>query len=190
MLPSLPSHPGADDLQPCLSVSKGRILQDLEGDLLQEEPHFVPRARPCGVTPPNPSPAGCRPPAAAPYQHLAAEPAQMLQECGSATTRYCRNAPRVGKGRARAVLPPPFPLPSTHKQLPVSGAGVPSAALGQAVGTLAPQGAKICLLPPLPLDWAGGWAIWPETKGYPGSVLGALLQARGPSCWCSTVIRY
>ncbi|KAM4669508.1 obscurin-like protein 1 [Amazona ochrocephala] len=72
----------------------GRILQDLEGDLLQEQPRFVPRAGPCEVTPPSPGPAGCRPPAAAPYQHLAAEPAQMLQECGPATTRYCRNAQR------------------------------------------------------------------------------------------------
>ncbi|XP_059332495.1 obscurin-like protein 1 [Ammospiza nelsoni] len=30
-------------------------------------------------------------PVTAPCQHLPAEPAQMLQECGSATTRYCRN---------------------------------------------------------------------------------------------------
>lgn len=47
----------------------------------------------------------------APCQHLPAEPAQMLQECGSATTRYCRNvnARRVGKGRAGALLPPLSP---------------------------------------------------------------------------------
>lgn len=58
-------------------------------------------------------------PVTAPCQHLPAEPAQMLQECGSATTRYCRNvnAGRVGKGREGALLPPPSPSPS--KQLPM-----------------------------------------------------------------------
>uniref|UniRef100_A0A8C0BWY7 Ig-like domain-containing protein n=1 Tax=Buteo japonicus TaxID=224669 RepID=A0A8C0BWY7_9AVES len=60
----------------------------------------------------HPGPARCLPPTTAPYQHLPPEPAQMLQECGSATTRYCRNAPRVGKGQTGAR--PASTIPSTH----------------------------------------------------------------------------
>lgn len=56
-------------------------------------------------------------PVTAPCQHLPAEPAQMLQECGSATTRYCRNvnAGRVGKGREGPLLPLLSPSPSIQQ---------------------------------------------------------------------------
>lgn len=51
-------------------------------------------------------------PMTAPYQHLCTEPAQMRQECGSATTRYCRNAPAGGEGPCWG----PFFLSQPHPQ--------------------------------------------------------------------------
>lgn len=165
-LPSLPSSPGADNFQPWLSIPKGWILpvgphsrggtcsrgtcsrgtptfphgRTLRGDHWVQGGSFVPPSLggSAWIRPP-----GCLLPATAPYQHLPAEPAQMLQECGSATTRYCRNAPRVGKGRAGAVLPQPSLSPAPSEQLPAlpmeavvppaaPGAGVSSETLGQA----------------------------------------------------------
>lgn len=68
----------------------------------------------------------------------------MLQECGSATTRYCRNAPRVGKERLglSCLHHPQHPargcLHSLSRQgFPATSTGIPSATLGQAVGDLA-----------------------------------------------------
>lgn len=101
----------------------------LEGDPLLAEPHFVPGHGPVGWPPTTegllpaqvweevPGSSRGLAPLTAPCQHLPAEPAQALQECGSATTRYCRNASarRVGKGRAGALLPPLSPSPSTQQ---------------------------------------------------------------------------
>lgn len=113
----------------------------LERDLLLAEPHFAAGHGPWGARPGQGVPAhpglggsvriqpGPRP-VSAPCQHLPAEPAQMLQECGSATTRYCRNASarRVGKGRAGALLPLLSPSPSTQQAAacaPCLGRGPP-----------------------------------------------------------------
>lgn len=113
-------------------------------------------------------PAGWLLPATAPYQHLPAEPAQMLQECGSATTRYCRNALRVGKGQAGAVLPLSTHIPHSSPNPQTQRAAACTPYLGRgpsplcdpgqaawAVGALIPRDAKSCFLSPLllPLGW-------------------------------------
>lgn len=104
-------------------------------------------------------------PVTAPCQHLPAEPAQMLQECGSATTRYCRNVDtrRVGKGRAGALLPLLSPSPSIQQaaaHAPCLGKGPHLWNWSPLCKCLSPPGCKEPLLSLLLLTWAGKWMIW------------------------------
>lgn len=201
----------------------GSCLWDhtLEGGPAPGVAPLCPRAWPCRVTAgcrggssaplspggEHPGPAQCLPSATAPYQHLPSEPAQMLQECGSATTRYCRNAPRVGKGQTGAC--PASTIPSTRQAAacaPHLGGRPPPPELGSPLRPwgrlwvprpLGVQRATFCSL--FYCCWAGKWVIRAETGEYPVGLgcsergwcfcsMGSIALGTGPSWWCSTPV--